>query len=111
MYHNKLFFDNEILSHYLSTDELNEEILEKVYHVEELTEEEKGEIKTLKKELSKLKTDNIQIFKLLKKQSSINQIMLKAATKDKKTESYFKKQLNEILPKGEALYGMRIDSI
>ena len=96
---------------HLDKDDVREVLLEKVYHVEELTEEEKEEIKNLKKELSKLKTDNIQIFKLLKKQSSINQIMLKAATKDKKTESYFKKQLNEILPKGEALKEMRVDSI
>jgi len=85
---------------HLDKNDVREIMLEKIYHIEELTTEEKVEVKILKKEMEKLKTDYSTNFKLLQKLSRITQVMLMAASRDKKTEEYFKKQLGNVLAEG-----------
>jgi len=86
---------------HLDKDDVREAMLDKIYHIEELTEQEKEEIKTLKREMEKLKTDYSVNFKLLQKLSRITQVMLMAASRDKKTEAYFRKQLGNVLSEGK----------
>jgi integrase len=86
---------------HLDKNDVRDVMLEKIYHIEELTEQEKEEIKALENEINRLKTDTNSNFELLKKLNLIVQVMLKAAYRDKKTEAYFKKQLKNILPEGQ----------
>lgn len=110
---------------HLNKDDVREVMLEKIYHIEELTEEDKEEMSKLKEELMKLKNDNRALkdemknwsvesnrnFRLLKDLSMIVQIMTKAVVLDKKIGNIFKEQLNKVFPKGESIYSMHRRSL
>lgn len=70
----------------------------------------KEENKIKNEQFEELKIESSRNFKLLKDLSSIVQIMLKAAVSDKKTETYFKKQLNKIFadPRQYVQYANRL---
>ncbi len=56
------------------------------------------------KEMQALREDNKNQTKLLKKLNFIVQVMLKTTTKDKKAETYFKKQLSNLPPEEQLSY-------
>jgi len=106
---------------HLDKNDVREVMMEKIYHIEELTEGDKQQVKELKDELEKVKTNNSlladkvqnaaeesnQNYRLLKELSIIVKIMTKAALRDKNTETYFKKQLNKVFPKGTSIYSIQ----
>jgi len=59
------------------------------------------------KDIKKLQLQENQNVELLRKISSVTQLLLKAAIKDKKTEAEFKKQLKDILPEKETIYHLQ----
>lgn len=97
------FADHSIdtaIKHYshLSSDDVREEMLEKIYHIEEISGDDKIKMKKLEEQIGKLSMDNSNIKRLLEKIAYINKTMLKAATENKKIEADFKTQFKEMSP-------------
>ena len=102
---------------HLSNDDVRTEMFEKVYHVEEISEEEKDIFKKLKEEMNEMKTENSsqkeslkeysaenkKIWKWLEKLTLMNKAMLKAATRDGKIETELKMQFKEMFSEGEEI--------
>ena len=82
---------------HLSNDDVREEMLEKIYHIEEVSEED-----TIK--LKELKDENKQVWKWLEKQSRINKILLEAILKDQELEKSIKQQLKEMFSEKENMF-------
>lgn len=106
------FADHSIdtaIRHYshLSSDDVREEMLEKIYHIEEISEGDKYKITELEEEIGKLSTENKEIWKWLEKISFINQTILKAATRNNKIEADFKEQFREVYPERRGIYPIR----
>jgi len=79
----EMFSDHSIETankHYahLSTDDLREEMFEKVFKIEELTEKEKGEIEKLKKEVEKMQQrEKLTIKSIVELGNALNEISRK----------------------------------
>lgn len=95
---------------HLTNDDVREAMLDKIYHVEEISTKDKQSIKYLEKEidkikganaiqqknLTKIKSENKKIWKWLEKITFINKSLLKAIMKDEQVEAAVKKHLKEM---------------